>query len=57
MARATAHTPDGEGFWSVACYDDVLRVLNDPATFPSESGGGRPYGGSIIQVCRWRGWC
>jgi cytochrome P450 len=45
----TAHTPDGEGFWSVPCYDDVLRVLNDPATFSSETGGGRPYGGTIIQ--------
>jgi cytochrome P450 len=45
----TACTPDGEGFWSVACYDDVLRVLNDPATFSSETGGGRPYGGTIIE--------
>ena len=26
----TAHTPDGEGFWSVATYDDVLGVLRDP---------------------------
>ena len=45
----TAHTPDGEGFWSVACYDDVLRVLNDPLTFSSETGGSRPYGGTTIQ--------
>lgn len=45
----TVHTPDGEGFWSVACYDDVLRVLNDPVTFSSETGGERPYGGTIIQ--------
>ena len=45
----TAHTPDGEGFWSVATYDEVLRVLNDPVTFSSETGGGRPYGGTIIQ--------
>jgi cytochrome P450 len=45
----TAHTPDGEGFWSVATYDEVLSVLNDPATFSSETGGGRPYGGTIIQ--------
>lgn len=45
----TAKTPDGEGFWSVACYDDVLRVLNDPVTFSSETGGSRPYGGTIIQ--------
>ena len=45
----TTHTPDGEGFWSVATYDEVLRVLNDPVTFSSETGGSRPYGGTIIQ--------
>jgi cytochrome P450 len=45
----TAHTPDGEGFWSVATYDDVLRVLHDPVTFSSETGGDRPYGGTILQ--------
>ena len=45
----TSHTPDGEGFWSVATYDEVLRVLNDPVTFSSETGGDRPYGGTIIQ--------
>ena len=45
----TAHTPDGEGFWSVASYDEVLRVLDDPVTFSSETGGDRPYGGTIIQ--------
>jgi cytochrome P450 len=45
----TSHTPGGEGFWSVACYDEVLRVLNDPVTFSSETGGDRPYGGTIIQ--------
>jgi cytochrome P450 len=45
----TAHTPDGEGFWSVATYDEVLRVLHDPLTYSSETGGDRPYGGTIIQ--------
>ncbi len=45
----TAHTPDGEGFWSIATYEEVLRVLNDPVTFSSETGGDRPYGGTIIQ--------
>ncbi len=28
----TVHTPDGEGFWSVATYDEVLAVLRDPVT-------------------------
>ena len=45
----TARTPDGEGFWSVATYDDVLAVLHDPVTFSSETGGDRPYGGTILQ--------
>ena len=45
----TGHTPDGEGFWSVATYDDVLAVLRDPVRFSSETGGDRPYGGTIIQ--------
>jgi cytochrome P450 len=46
---ATSHTPDGEGFWSVATYDDVLGVLRDTVRFSSETGGDRPYGGTIIQ--------
>jgi cytochrome P450 len=45
----TAHTPDGEGFWSVATYAEVRRVLDDPTTFSSETGGSRPYGGTLIQ--------
>ena len=45
----TDHTPDGEGFWSIATYDLVLAVLNDPVTFSSETGGDRPYGGTILQ--------
>src|SRR6202453_533165 len=45
----TVHTPDGEGFWSVATYDEVLQVLRDAATYSSETGGDRPYGGTILQ--------
>jgi cytochrome P450 len=45
----TEHTPDGEGFWSVATHTEVLRVLNDPARYSSERGGDRPYGGTLIQ--------
>jgi cytochrome P450 len=45
----TAHTPDGEGFWSVAAYDEVALVLKDPATYSSERGGDRPYGGTVLQ--------
>lgn len=45
----TPHTPDGEGFWSVATYAEVLQVLTDAATYSSERGGDRPYGGTLIQ--------
>jgi len=31
--------PDGEGFWVVTRYDDVLAVVRDPKTFSSEVGG------------------
>jgi cytochrome P450 len=45
----TVHTPDGEPFWSVATYDEVLRVLKDPDTYSSERGGDRAYGGTVLQ--------
>ncbi len=45
----TENTPDDEGFWSVATYDDVLTVLHDPGTYSSETGGDRPYGGTVLQ--------
>jgi cytochrome P450 len=45
----TAHTPDGEGFWSVATHAEVLEVLRDPTTYSSEKGGDRPYGGTLLQ--------
>lgn len=45
----TAHTPDGEGFWSVATYAETLRVLKDPDTYSSERGGDRPCGGTLLQ--------
>lgn len=30
--------PDGPGFWSVTRYDDVVRVVSDPATFINGEG-------------------
>jgi cytochrome P450 len=45
----TEHTPDGEGFWSVATYADTIKVLHDPTTFSSERGGDRAYGGTLLQ--------
>lgn len=45
----TEHTPDGEGFWSVATYAETLAVLRDPQTYSSVTGGERPYGGTLLQ--------
>jgi cytochrome P450 len=45
----TEHTPDGEGFWSVATYAETLVVLKDPVTFSSVTGGDRPFGGTLLQ--------
>jgi cytochrome P450 len=45
----TEHTPDGEGFWSVASYAETLAVLKDPVSFSSVTGGDRPFGGTLLQ--------
>jgi cytochrome P450 len=45
----TAHTPDGEGFWSVASYRETLAVLDDAESYSSERGGDRPHGGTLLQ--------
>jgi cytochrome P450 len=44
----SVHTPDGEGFWSVATHGEALAVMDDPATYSSERGGSRAYGGTIL---------
>jgi len=48
LHEATEHTPDGEPFWSVATYAESHAVMRDPATFSSETGGARPYGGTLL---------
>jgi cytochrome P450 len=45
----TVHTPDGEGFWSVATYAETLEVLQNPEIYSSERGGTRPYGGTALK--------
>ncbi|OLP04401.1 cytochrome [Mycolicibacterium porcinum] len=46
---ATEHTPDGEGFWSVATHAETLAVLRDAETYSSVTGGTRPFGGTLLQ--------
>ncbi|HSO96273.1 MAG TPA: cytochrome P450 [Acidimicrobiia bacterium] len=45
---ATPHTPDGDGFWSVATYAETLAVARDPVTYSSERGGHRARAGTIL---------
>ncbi|GFG72335.1 cytochrome P450 [Mycolicibacter senuensis] len=45
----TAHTPDGQGFWSVATHAETLEVLRDAETYSSVTGGTRPFGGTVLQ--------
>jgi cytochrome P450 len=47
--EAGEHTPDGEGFWSVATYAESLAVLRDPLIYSSVTGGSRPFGGTLLQ--------
>jgi cytochrome P450 len=44
----TAHTPDGDGFWSVHAHAACMRVVHDPGAYSSETGGTRPYGGTTL---------
>ena len=44
----TAHTPDGEGFWSVHTHAGCMAVVHDPGAYSSETGGTRPYGGTTL---------
>ena len=45
----TEHTPDGEGFWSVATHAEVQHVQHDATTYSSERGGDREHGGTLLQ--------
>jgi cytochrome P450 len=46
---ATAHTPDGTGFWVLSAHADIMAVASDPELFSSERGPGMEGGGTIIQ--------
>ncbi len=45
----TPHTPDGEGFWVVSRYADVVAAAGDAEVFSSQGGGGREGGGTLIE--------
>jgi cytochrome P450 len=46
---ATDHTPDGEGFWVLSRYADIVAVAGDGTTFSSATGPGRDGGGTLIE--------
>lgn len=45
----TAHTPDGEGFWVLSRYADIVNAAADAATYSSETGGDREAGGTTLE--------
>ncbi len=45
----TPATPDGEGFWVVSRYDDVMEVLRHAELFSSDTGGERKGGGTTLK--------
>ncbi|WP_405140119.1 cytochrome P450 [Nocardia sp. NBC_01388] len=45
----TEHTPDGEGFWVLSRYADIVEAAADGATFSSQGGGSRSGGGTLIE--------
>jgi cytochrome P450 len=46
--EATAHTPQGEGFWVLSRHADALAIQLDPKRFSSVGGGARERGGTMI---------
>ena len=45
----TMHSPDGEGFWVLSRYADIVSAAADAATFSSETGGDREAGGTTLE--------
>ena len=46
---ATPKSPDGEGFWVISRYDDIMEVLRTPDLFSSNTAGGRRGGGTTLK--------
>ncbi len=47
--EATDKTPDGEGFWVVSRYEDIMGIATNPEIFSSDRGGIRKGGGTAIK--------
>lgn len=46
---ATPKSPDGEGFWVVSRYDDIMEVFRSPDLFSSNTAGERNGGGTTLK--------
>ena len=42
-------SPDGDGFWVISRYDDIMEVLRTPEIFSSDTGGNRKGGGTTLK--------
>jgi cytochrome P450 len=51
----TERTPGGEGFWVVSRHAETLQIARDDATYSSDRGGDRPFGGTGIEDVRGSG--
>ena len=45
----TPKSPDGEGFWVISRYDDIMEVFRTPDVFSSNTGGERTGGGTTLK--------
>ena len=45
----TPVSPDGEGFWVISRYDDIMEVLRTPEIYSSDTGGDRRGGGTTMK--------
>ena len=45
----TPTSPDGEGFWVISRYEDIMYILRTPGIFSSNTGGDRTGGGTTMK--------
>ena len=45
----TAHTPGGDGFWSLTRHEDLVWAARSPDLLSSDTGGDRDGGGTLIE--------
>jgi cytochrome P450 len=51
----TKRTPGGEGFWVISRHAETMQIARDDATYSTDCGGERPFGGTGIEDVRGSG--